>query len=181
MCKQIIFKRLAALLCCMLLLGVVLMSEGKKSMAGNLDEKNARSDKSDDQNKATFVVWGVRYQVKEVERSINFYVQHLGFKLEQKSGTAFASVSNGELKLLLSGPGSSGSRALPNGQRQEPGGWNRVVLKVDNLESVIATLKKAGLHFRNEMESGPGGKQIQVEDPDGNPVELFEPGSPQSQ
>ena len=124
-----------------------------------------------------FSVWGVRYQVKDIERSINFYTQVLGFKLEHRAGSAFASVSNGDLTLLLSGPGSSGSRALPGGRSQDPGGWNRIVLKVDDLTSVVASLKEAGLHFRNEIESGPGGKQIQVEDPDGNPVELFQPAS----
>jgi glyoxylase I family protein len=122
-----------------------------------------------------FRVWGVRYQVKEIERSVNFYTQFLGFKLEQRAGTAFATVSLGELKLFLSGPGSSGSRPLPDGRRQDPGGWNRIVLRVDDLTSVVESLKKAGLRFRNEIESGPGGKQIQVEDPDGNPVELFQP------
>ncbi|WP_227820339.1 VOC family protein [Ramlibacter tataouinensis] len=80
-----------------------------------------------------------------------------------------------DLALLLSGPGASGSRPMPDGRRQEPGGWNRVVLRVADLEARIEALKKAGLRFRNEMETGPGGKQIQLEDPDGNPIELFEP------
>jgi glyoxylase I family protein len=119
----------------------------------------------------------VRYQVKDVERSIAFYTQHLGFKLEHQAGSAFASVSNGELNLLLSGPGSSGSRPMPDGSRQEPGGWNRIVLRVDDLLSLVAAMKNAGLHFRNEIETGPVGKQIQLEDPDGNAVELFEPAS----
>jgi len=77
--------------------------------------------------------------------------------------------------LILSGPGASGSRALPDGQQQEPGGWNRVILEVENLPARIEMLKETGLRFRNEMEAGPGGKQIQLEDPDGNPIELFEP------
>src|SRR5262245_35993749 len=119
--------------------------------------------------------WGVRYQVKDVSRSVAFYTQQLGFKLDQQHLPAFAQVSVGNLKLVLSGPGASGSRAMPDGKRQEPGGWNRVMLEVDNLPALIEKLKKAGLHFRNEMESGPGGKQIQIEDPDGNPIELFEP------
>jgi glyoxylase I family protein len=118
---------------------------------------------------------GVRYQVKEVSRAVDFYTKHLGFKLEHQQLSAFANVSIGELKLLLSGPGASGSRPMPNGDRQEPGGWNRVVLRVADLPRQIDILKKAGLHFRNEMEVGPGGRQIQVEDPDGNPIELFEP------
>jgi glyoxylase I family protein len=88
---------------------------------------------------------------------------------------AFAQVSLGDFKLILSGPGASGSRPMPGGQAQEPGGWNRVVLKVADLPARIAALKKAGLRFRNEMEVGPGGKQLQLEDPDGNPIELFEP------
>ena len=120
-------------------------------------------------------LWGVRYQVKDVSRSINFYTQQLGLKLDQQHLPAFAQVSVGNLKLILSGPGASGSRQLPDGQRQEPGGWNRVILHVDDLPARIETLKKAGLIFRNEMEVGPGGKQIQLEDPDGNPIELFEP------
>jgi glyoxylase I family protein len=122
-------------------------------------------------------VHGVRYQVRDVERSVAFYSQHLGFKLEHQAGSAFASVSNGELTLLLSGPGSSGSRPMPDGRKQEPGGWNRIVLRVDDLASLVATMKQAALFFRNEIETGPGGKQIQLEDPDGNAVELFEPAS----
>jgi|SRR5438876_11987209 len=126
--------------------------------------------------KSAISVHGVRYQVKDVERSIAFYTQHLGFKLEHQAGSAFASVSNGELTLLLSGPGSSCSRAMPDGSRQQPGGWNRIVLRVDDLPSLMAAMKNAGLHFRNEIETGPAGRQIQLEDPDGNAVELFEPG-----
>ncbi len=127
--------------------------------------------------KSAISVHGVRYQVKDVERSIAFYTQHLGFKLEHQAGSAFASVSNGELTLLLSGPGSSGSRPMPDGSRQEPGGWNRIVLRVGDLPSLVAAMKNAGLHFRNEIETGPAGRQIQLEDPDDNAVELFEPAS----
>ena len=119
---------------------------------------------------------GVRYQVKDVARSIDFYVQHLGFELKHKQLPAFASLSLDALPLLLSGPGASGSRPLPNGESQEPGGWNRIVIRVDDLPSCIEAFKAAGLKFRNEMLSGPGGKQIQLLDPDGNPIELFEPG-----
>jgi glyoxylase I family protein len=118
---------------------------------------------------------GVRYQTKDVERSVAFYTQQLGFKLDHQALPAFAQVSFGPLKLFLSGPGASGSRPLPDHRKQEPGGWNRVVLHVDGLAAHIDSMKKAGLHFRNEMEVGPAGKQIQVEDPDGNPIELFEP------
>lgn len=120
-------------------------------------------------------LWGVRYQVKDVGRSVAFYTQQLGFKLDQQTLPAFAQVSTGNFKLILSGPGASGSRPMPDGQHQEPGGWNRIVLQVTGLPGRIETLKKAGLHFRNQMEVGPGGKQIQLDDPDGNPIELFEP------
>jgi len=121
-------------------------------------------------------VHGVRYQVKDVARSVAFYTQHLGFKVEIQAPPAFANVSLGQAQILLSGPGASGSRPMPDGQRQEPGGWNRVVLSVADLPALIAELKNADIRFRNEMETGPGGRQIQIEDPDGNPIELFEPG-----
>jgi glyoxylase I family protein len=120
-------------------------------------------------------VRGIRYQVTDVGRSVDFYTKQLGFKLEGKHLPAFAEVSLGDLKLILSGPGASGSRPMPDGHRQEPGGWNRVILRVADLPARIEALKKAGMHFRNPMESGPGGKQVQLEDPDGNPLELFEP------
>jgi glyoxylase I family protein len=118
---------------------------------------------------------GVRYQVADVTRAIVFYTTHLGFKLEHQQPPAFAAVSLGDFKLLLSGPSASGSRPMPDGRRQEPGGWNRLVLQVPDLSAQIETLRKDGIHFRNTMEVGPGGKQIQIEDPDGNPIELFEP------
>lgn len=120
-------------------------------------------------------LWGVRYQVKDVSRSVDFYTKQLGFKLDLQNLPAFGQVSVGNLKLILSGPGASGSRTMPDGKQQAPGGWNRIILQVDDLPARIEALKKAGLHFRNEMEAGPGGKQIQLEDPDGNPIELFEP------
>ena len=104
-----------------------------------------------------------------------FYTQQLGFELGHQQLPAFAAVSLGEVSILLSGPGASGSRPLPDGRHQEPGGWNRVVLRVSDLAGCIASLQSAGVRFRNELESGPGGRQIQVEDPDGNPIELFEP------
>jgi glyoxylase I family protein len=120
-------------------------------------------------------VHGVRYQVKDVARSVAFYTTHLGFTLEHQQLPAFASVSVGDAQILLSGPQASGSRPMPSGQQQESGGWNRVVLRVKDLPAFIEALKKAGLHFRNHMETGPGGRQVQIEDPDGNPIELFEP------
>jgi len=120
-------------------------------------------------------VHGIRYQVKDVARSVAFYTQQLGFTVRHQQLPAFASLALGDAQLLLSGPGASGSRPLPNGQPQEPGGSNRVVLHVADLPGFIAELKQAGLSFRNEMETGPAGRQIQVDDPDGNAVELFEP------
>ena len=119
---------------------------------------------------------GVRYQTGDVARAIDFYTRLLGFKLELAQLPDFAAVSLGVLNILLSGHGASGSRPMPSGQTQRPGGWNRVVLRVKDLASCIEGLKQAGIQFRNETESGPGGKQIQIEDPDGNPIELFEPG-----
>ena len=120
-------------------------------------------------------IHGTRYQVKDVARAVEFYTRHLGFQVDHQHLPAFASISLESSQILLSGPGASGSRPMPDGQRQEPGGWNRVVLKVTDLPGCIAALEEAGLRFRNDMETGPGGRQIQIEDPDGNPIELFEP------
>ena len=120
-------------------------------------------------------VHGVRYQVSDVTRAVEFYTGRLGFKLEHQHLPEFANVSLGSAQILLSGPGASGSRPMPDGRTQEPGGWNRVVLKVTDLPALSDALKQAGVRFRNEMETGPGGRQIQVEDPDGNAIELFEP------
>ena len=141
----------------------------------SLEESNQVGSSTGDTQSFVKGLWGVRYQVKDVKRSVDFYTRQLGLKLDMQNLPAFAQVSVGNLKLILSGPGASGSRKMPDGREQEPGGWNRVILQVDDLPSVIERLKKSGLHFRNEMESGPGGKQIQLEDPDGNPIELFQP------
>ena len=116
----------------------------------------------------------VRYQVQDVGRSIAFYTGPLGFRLTQSAGAVFATVTRGDLHLLLSGPASSGSRPMPDGRRQTPGGWNRIVLYVDSLDTTLDALRAVGARVRNDVESGPGGKQVQVEDPDGNPVELHE-------
>ena len=110
-----------------------------------------------------------------MQRAAEFYTKHLGFTLGHQQLPAFANVSLGDFNLLLSGPGASGSRPMPDGRSQEPGGWNRIVLRVNDVASEIERLKTAGVKFRNEMESGPGGRQVQIEDPDGNPIELFEP------
>ena len=127
------------------------------------------------QPRGIFSVHGVRYQVTDVARAAAFYTDRLGFKLEHQQLPAFASVSLGDFMLLLSGPGASGSRPMPGGESQQPGGWNRVVLRVADLPAQIDALKNAGVKFRNQMEAGPAGRQIQVVDPDGNSIELFEP------
>jgi glyoxylase I family protein len=115
----------------------------------------------------------VRYQVAAVDPSIAFYTEQLGFELEQKTGP-FAAVKRGSLRLILSGPGTSGARPLPDGRRQEPGGWNRIVLFVDDLKSEMGRLERQGTRFRGQVEVGPGGSQIVIDDPDGNPIELHE-------
>ncbi len=116
----------------------------------------------------------VRYLVSDVEQSIAFYTRSLGFKLEQQMSSAFAIVSRDDLTLWLAGPQSSAARAMPDGRRPEPGGWNRFVIEVKDLVSRVAEMKQEGMRFRNEVVVGPGGKQILLEDPDGNLVELFE-------
>jgi glyoxylase I family protein len=160
----------------------VLFCVGLLVVGGGADEKptppaSAKPDDKGKDKKPDYRAGAVRYQVKDVDKSVVFYTKHLGFQVEQQfgAGAAFASVSNGNLTLWLSGPKSSGSRAMPDGRKQEPGGWNRIVLEVDDLPTHVEAMKKAGLRFRNEIEMGPGGKQIQLEDPDGNPIELFEP------
>ena len=113
----------------------------------------------------------VRYQVGDLERAIAFYTECLGFRVVQRAGP-IGIIARGALHLLLSGPASSGARPMPDGTKQAPGGWNRIVLYVDDLDASVAKLGKA--HFRNEVESGPGGRQILLDDPDGNPIELHE-------
>jgi glyoxylase I family protein len=115
----------------------------------------------------------VRYQVSDIERSIAFYTELLGFRVVDRAGP-IGIVARGTLHLLFSGPGSSGSRPMPDGAQQVPGGWNRIVLYVDDLDASISTLEKARAHFRNVIEKGPGGRQILLDDPDGNPIELHE-------
>ena len=116
----------------------------------------------------------VRYLVTDVGRSVAFYTTALGFKLDQSMAPAFARVSYKDLTIWLAGPQSSAARPMPDGRRPEPGGWNRFVVEVEDLVSRVAEMKQAGLHFRNDVVVGPGGKQILLEDPDGNVVELFE-------
>jgi catechol 2,3-dioxygenase-like lactoylglutathione lyase family enzyme len=117
----------------------------------------------------------VRYLVDDVDAAIGFYTDQLGFAVGRRIGPAFAIVSHGDLALWLSGPQSSAARPMPDGSQPEPGGWNRLVLVVDDLDARVDAMRGAGLRFRNEVVSGPGGKQILLEDPAGNPVELFEP------
>lgn len=116
----------------------------------------------------------VRYLVTDAERSITFYTEALGFRLDQSMAPAFARVSKNDLTLWLAGPQSSAARPMPDGRRPAPGGWNRFVIDVEDLVSRVAELKQANLLFRNDVVAGPGGKQILLEDPDGNLVELFE-------
>jgi catechol 2,3-dioxygenase-like lactoylglutathione lyase family enzyme len=117
----------------------------------------------------------VRYMVDDVEAAVTWYTTHLGFTLLSKHAPAFADVARGSLRLLLSGPTSSAGRPMPDGDRPKPGGWNRIHLVVDNLPAEIARLRGAGVKFRNDMVTGPGGSQILLMDPAGNLVELFQP------
>jgi catechol 2,3-dioxygenase-like lactoylglutathione lyase family enzyme len=116
----------------------------------------------------------VRYMVGDVDRSVAFYVGLLGFTLDEQFSAAFARVSRDGLELWLSGPTSSAARPMPDGRKPQAGGWNRIVLQVDDIDSTVARLRESGATFRNEVISGPGGKQTLVDDPDGNPIEIFE-------
>ena len=184
MLKQITSRQFAGALCyvslCCAALAIAVNNQAASGgVPATADEGagQAQSDDSGGEKQSAFLVAGIRYQVKDVDRAVAFYTQKLGFKLEQQAGPAFASVSSGGLTLWLSGPGSSGSRPMPDGRKQEPGGWNRLVLQVEDLPSVVARMRQARVSFRNQIETGPGGRQIQLEDPDGNPIELFEPAS----
>jgi catechol 2,3-dioxygenase-like lactoylglutathione lyase family enzyme len=117
----------------------------------------------------------IRYMVDDVHEAIDFYTKHLGFELLTSAAPAFADVKRGNLRLLLSGPTSSAGRPMPDGAKPGPGGWNRVHFIVDDLDAEVARLRDAGVRFRNDIVEGPGGKQILLEDPSGNVVELFQP------
>ena len=117
----------------------------------------------------------VRYMVDDVDAAVAFYTTHFGFALRSNPGPAFADVVRGNLRLLLSGPESSAGRPMPDGRTPEPGGWNRIHLIVDDIAAEVERLRAAGLTFRNDIVSGPGGRQILLEDPAGNPIELFQP------
>lgn len=116
----------------------------------------------------------LRYLVNEVETSIEFYTKHLDFNLVEQMGSAFAIVAKDDLKIWLSSPQSSAARPMPDGRKPEAGGWNRFVIEVDDIESLVASMKSAGVLFRNNIISGPGGRQILAEDPSGNPIEIFQ-------
>jgi catechol 2,3-dioxygenase-like lactoylglutathione lyase family enzyme len=117
----------------------------------------------------------VRYMVDDVAAAVSFYTTHLGFSQLTSFAPAFADVKRGNLRLLLSGRTSSAGRPMPDGRQPVPGGWNRIHFLVDNIEAEVARLRAAGVSFRNDVLSGPGGKQVLLEDPSGNPIELFEP------
>lgn len=117
----------------------------------------------------------VRYMVDDVDAAVDFYTSHLGFTVGWSAAPAFAEVIRGRLRLLLSGPTSSAGRAMPDGRTPAPGGWNRIHLIVDDIAAEVERLRGAGLTFRNDIVTGPGGQQILVDDPSGNAVELFQP------
>lgn len=120
----------------------------------------------------------VRYMVDDVEAALDFYTKHLGFALRTNAAPAFADVTRGRLRLLLSGPGSSAGRPMPDGTVPAPGGWNRIHLIVGDIAAEVERLRAAGVAFRNDIVTGPGGQQILLEDPSGNVVELFQPAGP---
>ena len=117
----------------------------------------------------------VRYLVKDVDEAARFYTAHLGFELRQQFGHAMAIVTRQDLQLWLAGPMASAAKPMPDGRTPEPGGWNRFVCEVENLDELVAALRSQGVRFPNDIVDGPGGRQILCEDPSGNPVELFEP------
>ena len=117
----------------------------------------------------------VRYMVDDVDQAMDFYIKHFGFEPGHNASPAFAEVNKANLRLLLAGPESSAGRPMPDGRKPEPGGWNRIHFVVDDIDAEVERLRAAGLSFRNDIVSGPGGRQILVDDPSGNPIEIFQP------
>lgn len=117
----------------------------------------------------------VRYMVDDVEAAVDFYTKHFGFSLNSHAAPAFADMVRGNLRLLLSGPTSSAGRPMPDGRKPEPGGWNRIHFIVDDIDAEVERLRSAGVKFRNDIVTGPGGRQVLVEDSAGNPIEIFQP------
>ena len=140
------------------------------------EDRKASSETKQKEGKPMSTV-GIRYMIDDVPAAIEFYTTHLGFTLELDAKPAFASVSRDGMRLLLSGKTSSGRRPMSDGREPVPGGWNRIHIQVDDLEAEVKRLRDAGLTFRNEIITGPGGSQILLDDPSGNPVELFQPSS----
>jgi catechol 2,3-dioxygenase-like lactoylglutathione lyase family enzyme len=117
----------------------------------------------------------VRYMADDVQESIDFYTRHFGFELRSSSAPAFADVVRGRLRLLLAGPDSSAGRPMPDGRKPAPGGWNRIHFVVEDITDQVERLREADVPFRNEIVTGPGGQEILIDDPSGNPIELFQP------
>jgi catechol 2,3-dioxygenase-like lactoylglutathione lyase family enzyme len=120
----------------------------------------------------------VRYMVNDVQAAVDFYTKHFGFTTNTLMPPAFADVTRGHLRLLLAGPQSSAGRPMPDGRQPEPGGWNRIHFIVDDIDAEVDRLRRSGVSFRNDIVKGPGGRQILVDDPSGNPIELFQPAEP---
>jgi predicted enzyme related to lactoylglutathione lyase len=137
---------------------------------------NTKASKNDRQKEGKpMSTVSIRYMIDDVPAAVKFYTSHFGFALDLDASPAFASLSRDGVRLLLSGETSSGRRAMPDGRVPVPGGWNRIQIQVDDLDAEVERLRKAGLKFRNEIVKGPGGSQILLDDPSGNPVELFQP------
>ena len=143
--------------------------------AAAIAARRLRERRVGDTHGVTDATVNVRYMVDDVEEAIAFYTIHLDFELLTNQAPAFADLLRGNLRLLLSGPRSSAGRPMPDGRQPQPGGWNRIHLIVDDLAAEVERLRAAGLSFRNEIVKGPGGSQILLDDPSGNPVELFQP------
>jgi catechol 2,3-dioxygenase-like lactoylglutathione lyase family enzyme len=154
----------------LLYLGISFAGNSKVKSGDMKASKNAKQKEGKPMSKV-----GIRYMIDDVPAAVKFYTTHLGFALDVDASPAFASVSRDGVRLLLSGKTSSGRQAMPDGREPVPGGWNRIHIEVDDLEAEVMRLRKADLKFRNDIVKGPGGSQIMLDDPSGNPVELFQP------